>query len=248
MKKRTTVAIIIIACIVTLVTYISNSKTNISENKQYISSVQDGLQFTLEDIPEYNGEPYIDINYGVPYFTEDDLTTEPFEYYSDLDKFSRCGVAYANICQEIMPTGKRGDIGSVKPTGWQSVKYDFISGKYLYNRCHLIGYQLAGENANEKNLITGTRYLNIDGMLDFENDVADYVRKTNNHVLYRVTPLFKDSELVARGVEIEAYSVEDKGQGIEFNVYCYNVQPGVYIEYSTGESFEIPKSLEEQFK
>ncbi len=192
---------------------------------------------TLDDIPEYSGAPYVELNGNEPSFTKDDMTLEPFETYSELDSLGRCGVAYANICHDIMPTEARGDIGSVKPTGWQTVKYDVVEGKYLYNRCHLIGYQLAGENANRQNLITGTRYLNVTGMLPFENEVDDYVDRTDNHVLYRVTPVFEGGELVARGVQMEAYSVEDAGDGVCFNVFVYNVQPGVEIDYATGNSW-----------
>ena len=190
--------------------------------------------FDLSQVPAYSGEPYVVVNNNIPFFKDSDLTTEAFEKYSDLDSLGRCGAAYANVCQEIMPTEKRGAIGMVKPTGWQTVKYDWVDGKYLYNRCHLIGYQLSGENANEKNLITGTRYLNVDGMLPFENLVADYVHETNHHVLYRVTPVFENSNLVASGVLMEAQSVED--DDVLFCVYCYNVQPKVTIDYATGES------------
>lgn len=190
--------------------------------------------FDLSQVPAYSGEPYVVVNNNIPFFKDSDLTTEAFEKYSDLDSLGRCGAAYANVCQEIMPTEKRGAIGMVKPTGWQTVKYDWVDGKYLYNRCHLIGYQLSGENANEKNLITGTRYLNVDGMLPFENLVADYVHETDHHVLYRVTPVFENSDLVASGVLMEAQSVED--DDVLFCVYCYNVQPKVTIDYATGES------------
>lgn len=190
--------------------------------------------FDLSQVPAYSGEPYVVVNNNIPFFKDSDLTTEAFEKYSDLDSLGRCGAAYANVCQEIMPTEKRGAIGMVKPTGWQTVKYDWVDGKYLYNRCHLIGYQLSGENANEKNLITGTRYLNVDGMLPFENLVADYVHETDHHVLYRVTPVFENSDLVASGVLMEAQSVED--DDVLFCVYCYNVQPNVTIDYATGES------------
>ena len=193
------------------------------------------------DIPEYSGSAYCEINGNVPAFGDDELVTDTFENYSDLDSLGRCGVAYANICKEIMPTEERGEIGMVKPSGWHTVKYnDRIYGNYLYNRCHLIGYQLAGENANEKNLITGTRYLNVTGMLPFENEVADYVESTGNHVLYRVTPIFDGDNLVASGVQMEAESVEDKGAGVSFNVYVYNVQPGVLIDYATGDSEADP--------
>jgi putative DNA-entry nuclease len=191
---------------------------------------------SIEDVPEYSGQPYVIINDNEPYFDKDDLTTQTFEKYSSLDSLGRCGVAYANIGEETMPTEKRGNIGMIKPSGWQIKKYDFIDGKYLYNRCHLIGYQLSGENANEKNLITGTRYMNTEGMLPFENQVADYVQETGNHVLYRVTPVFEGNHLVADGVLMEAMSVEDRGLDIEFNVFVYNVQPGVKIDYATGNS------------
>lgn len=195
----------------------------------------------LADIPEYSGKAYCEVDGNVPGFSEDELVTEAFENYSDLDFLGRCGVAYANICKELMPTEERGEIGMVKPSGWHTVKYsDRIDGNYLYNRCHLIGYQLAGENANEKNLITGTRYLNVTGMLPFENEVADYVESTGNHVLYRVTPVFDGDNLVASGVQMEAESVEDKGAGVLFNVYVYNVQPGVIIDYATGASEADP--------
>ena len=194
--------------------------------------------FASETIPEYSGNPYVELNGNLPYFTDEELSTTAFELYSELDSLGRCGAGYANICKEIMPTEERGSIGMVKPTGWHTVKYDCIADRYLYNRCHLIGYQLAGENANEKNLITGTRYLNVDGMLPFENEVADYVNDTDNHVLYRVTPVFSGNNLLASGVIIEAKSVEDNGAGVQFNVYCYNVQPGISIDYTTGESWE----------
>lgn len=203
-------------------------------------------KFDLSSIPEYSGNPYVEINDNEPYFSDDEYTTSPFEYYSDLDTLGRCGMAYACVGKDIMPTEERGSIGSVKPSGWQTVKYDCVDGNYLYNRCHLIGYQLTGENANEKNLITGTRYLNVDGMLPFENMVADYVKETDNHTLYRVTPIFKDDELVARGVLMEAKSVEDNGDSITFCVYCYNVQPDIKIDYKTGESeYTVPTTKEE---
>ena len=191
---------------------------------------------SLDDIPTYSGDAYIAVNDNQPFFTQDELTTEAFETYSELDSLGRCGTAYANICRDLMPTEPRGDISSVKPTGWQSVKYDFVDGKSLYNRCHLIGFQLAGENANPKNLITGTRYLNIEGMLPFENLVADSVKETDQHVLYRVTPVFQGQDLVARGVLMEGLSVEDNGEGVTFCVYAYNVQPGVDIDYATGDN------------
>ena len=190
-------------------------------------------------VKEWNGTPYAVVNDNIPFFTNDEkIIITAFEIYTPLDNLGRCGIAYANICLDIMPTENRGSISNIKPTGWQSVKYDCIPGKWLYNRSHLIGFQLAGENDNKLNLITGTKYLNNYGMLPFENMVADFVKETEWHVLYRVTPIFLDNELVARGVLIEAWSVEDNGDGICFNVYCYNVQPGVIIDYATGLSEE----------
>ncbi|CUQ74686.1 Competence-specific nuclease [Lachnospira eligens] len=186
----------------------------------------------------YDGKPYVVINDNDPDFTDADMTTTSFERYGELDGLGRCTTAFANIGKDLMPAEKRGPIGEVKPTGWQTDKYDNVDGKYLYNRCHLIGYQLTGENANEKNLITGTRYLNVDGMLPFENMVADYIKETNNHVLYRVTPVFSGDNLVASGVHMEAESVEDNGDGILFNVYCFNAQPGIAIDYATGDSHQ----------
>lgn len=191
---------------------------------------------TLSSIPAYSGNPYVAVNDNIPYFTEQDYTTGSYEYYSDLDSLRRCGVCVASIGRDLMPTEERGSIGSVKPTGWHTVKYDNVDGKYLYNRCHLIGYQLSGENADTRNLITGTRYLNIQGMLPFENMVADYVKETGNHVLYRATPIFDGSNLLANGVLLEGFSVEDRGDGICFNVFCYNVQPGISIDYASGDS------------
>ena len=187
-------------------------------------------------IPKYSGSPYIKVHNNVPFFKKSDLTKKVFEKYSKLDALGRCRTAYANVCKATMPTEKRGRIGMVKPSGWHTVKYNNVDGKYLYNRCHLIGYQLTAENANESNLMTGTRYLNVDGMLPFENMVADYVKETNNHVLYRVTPMYTDDNLLADGVLMEAESVEDKGKGISYCVYVYNVQPGIKIDYETGDS------------
>lgn len=208
--------------------------------------VNNNSYVSIDAIPAYDGKAYVAVNNNEPFFTDSDMTTTAFENYSDLDSLGRCGVAYANICKEIMPTEKRGKIGMIKPSGWHTVKYDVIKDRYLYNRCHLIGYQLAGENANPKNLITGTRYLNVEGMLPFENLVADYVNNTGNHVLYRVTPMFSGSNLVANGVLIEAKSVEDNGGGILFNVYCYNVQPGVGINYENGDSWLDGTAPQEQ--
>lgn len=208
--------------------------------------VNNNYYVSLDAIPAYDGKAYVAVNNNEPFFTDSDMTTTAFENYSDLDSLGRCGAAYANICKDIMPTEERGKIGMIKPSGWHTVKYDVIKDRYLYNRCHLIGYQLAGENANPKNLITGTRYLNVEGMLPFENLVADYVNNTGNHVLYRVTPMFSGSNLVANGVLIEAKSVEDNGGGILFNVYCYNVQPGVGINYENGDSWLEGTAPQEQ--
>ena len=194
----------------------------------------------LDTIPYYSGDPYVVIYDNLPDFPEEDRVAECFEDYGDLDALNRCTVAYACVGIDTMPTEKRGSIGSVKPTGWQTAKYDNVDGKYLYNRCHLIGYQLTAENANERNLITGTRYMNTEGMLPFENMVADYIKETGNHVLYRVTPVFSGDNLVADGVQMEALSLEDQGNGICFNVFCYNAQPGIAIDYATGESHADP--------
>ena len=194
-------------------------------------------QELMSILPSYSGQAYVSINNNIPYFEEYEIINASFEYYSSLDELGRCDVTMASISEDIMPTGERESIGSVTPTGWKNNKYDVVSGGYIYNRCHLIGYQLTGENANERNLITGTRYLNIDGMLPFENRVDDYIENTGNHVMYRVTPVFTDSNLVADGVLMEAYSVEDEGRGISFCVYCYNVQPYIYIDYRTGDNY-----------
>ena len=198
---------------------------------------KDIVKTTLDQIPEYAGEPYVILNDNQPDFQDmESMSKVDYEEYSELDIYGRCGVAEAIISQATMPTEERGSIGQVKPSGWHTVKYDNVDGKYLYNRCHLIGYQLAGENANVKNLITGTRYMNTEGMLPFENMVDDYVEETNHHVMYRVTPIYEGNNLVASGVQMEAKSVEDGGKGLCFNVYVYNVQPGIEIDYATGES------------
>lgn len=197
------------------------------------------ISVLLYDVPPYSGKPYIMVNENVPMFTSSQITDKSFEKYGNLDSLGRCGTCIASIGTDIMPTEERGEIGSVKPTGWHSVKYDNVDGKYLYNRCHLIGYQLTAENANVKNLITGTRYMNVEGMLPFENMVADYIKETGNHVMYRVTPVYSGKNLLANGVLMEAYSVEDNGRGVEFCVYCYNVQPGIQIDYATGESLYV---------
>lgn len=204
-----------------------------SENR---SATDDGA-LSYRDIPAFDGNPYVYVNDGEPVFTDDQRAAEPgYERYDELDELGRCTAAFAVVGPETQPTEKRGSIGEVRPSGWQMAKYDFVEGKYLFNRCHLLGSQLTGENANERNLITGTRYLNVQGMLPFENAVADYVDATGNHVLMAVTPVFESSELVARGVHMMAESVEDGGEGVAFNVFCYNVQPGVVIDYGTGES------------
>ena len=226
----------IISLIVLTVSYLNPADLDfINDIKNSLQDINQ-ISYSLEEVPEYTGEDYVIIDNNVPSFTEEDYTTDSFETYSDLDYLDRCGPAYANVSRETMPTEERGQIGMIKPSGWHTVKYDIVDGKYLYNRCHLIGYQLTGENANEKNLITCTRQMNAETMLEFENKVADYVKETNNHVLYRVTPIFKGDNLLASGVQMEAYSVEDNGKGISFNVYVYNVQDGITIDYKTGDS------------
>ena len=214
----------------------SNISTPSDTNDNTNQTQSDSKPVSLDSIPAYSGKAYVYINNGNPGFSDSDLKTKSYEYYSPRDRLGRCGVVHACIGRDIMPTEERGSIGMVKPTGWHTVKYDCVDGKYLYNRCHLIGFQLTGENANEENLITGTRYMNVTGMLPFENMVADYVKETGNHVMYRVTPLFKGNNLLAHGVQMEAYSVEDDGDGICFNVFVYNVQPQITIDYATGES------------
>ena len=198
----------------------------------------ENIEEVLGAVEEFSGEPYVVINNNIPFFTEDDITDVSYEMYGEMDYLERCTVAEACIGEDIMPFEERGAIGHVKPSGWHTVKYNCVDGRYLYNRCHLIGYQLTGENANRENLITGTRYMNVEGMLPFENMVADYVKETGNHVMYRVTPLFEGENLLASGVVMEALSVEDNGEGICFNVYCYNAQPGIVIDYATGNSRE----------
>ena len=222
----------------------SSSSESVSESASESTSESasesdtEAPEFTgaLAGIPWYTGTPYTAVNGNEPDFESSHYTTTSYEYYSDLDALGRCGVTMACVGLDIMPTEDRGSIGSVKPSGWHTVKYDVVDGKYLYNRCHLIGYQLTGENANRENLITGTRYMNVTGMLPFEDMVADYVKETGNHVLLRVTPVFLGNNLVAHGVQMEAYSVEDDGDGVCFNVFVYNVQPGIVINYKTGES------------
>ena len=228
-KIKNIIGVISSICLVLGITLFNVDINNIFNNN-YTNEEVLGNLINTEEI-------YVELENNIPKFTEEDkLSTKNFETYSELDYLNRPGVAYAKITKKTMPTEERGSIGHVKPAGWQSVKYDIVDGKYLYNRCHLIGFQLAGENANEKNLITGTRYFNVEGMLPFEDKVADYVKTTNNSVLYRVTPIYEKDNLVASGVTIEAYSLEDKGHGISFYVYIPNKQPGIYIEYLTGDS------------
>lgn len=227
---------LLIVAICVIISFFYSSSDNIENTLNNTVKNETITYLNINEIPEYTDEIYVTINNNVPYFDEDDYTTESFETYSDLDSLGRCGVAYANICTEIMPTKERGDISDIYPTGWIQKKYE---GEYLYNRCHLIGHQLVGEDANEKNLITGTKYFNVSGMLPFENRVANYIDSNpNNHVLYRVTPIFEGDNLVAKGVQIEAYSVEDNGKEVCFNVFVYNVQPGINIDYATGKSWK----------
>ena len=237
-------SIAILICII-IYGYISSNIENTNNTNEHNAenvTTKENITIDLSTIPQYTTSPYIEINNNIPYFNEQDYTTKSFERYSELDELGRSGVAFANICKETMPKEgeERGEISSIKDlSGWVQKRYDnLIKDKYLYNRCHLIGWQLSAENANKKNLITGTRYLNTEGMLPFENQVAEYIDKNeSNHVLYRVTPIYKNNNLLASGVEMEAWSVEDKGKGVCFNVYCYNVQPGIVIDYATGESY-----------
>lgn len=234
LKKRTKKRLVKLLLIIVLgltITIINNTDNELlNKLKSYALP-----SYNIGEVPEYSNKPYVIINNNNPDFKEEEINTKDFEYYGNLDLLGRCTKAYANVNKKTMPTKEREPIGMIKPSGWQYSKYDFIDGKYLYNRCHLIGYQLTGENANEKNLITCTRYANASTMLEFENKVANYIKKTNNHVLYRVTPIFKDTELIARGIQMEAYSVEDNGR-LKFNVYIYNVQDGVTIDYQTGKN------------
>jgi len=226
-------AVLLAICLILFACYkifVPQHDPDVDSIPQHSESVEE----SWDTIPPYSGEAYVILNGNQPDFDLDDFTLQSFERYSKLDYLGRCGVAYANIGMDLMPTEDRGSISQVKPSGWQSVQYDFIDGESLYNRCHLIAFQLAGENANERNLITGTRYMNVCGMLYFEELVGDYVRETGNHVLYRVTPIFEGTNLVASGVQMEAISVEDEGEGVCFNVFAYNVQPGVVIDYATG--------------
>jgi len=238
MKKRYTISFLslLLACVMLLAACGGESITTSNGDSSSLDLPENYIE-SVNDVPLFDGETaYVAIKNNVPDFDESELVSNSYEKYTALDSLGRCGVAIACVGQDIMPTEERGSIGQVKPSGWHTVKYDVVDGKYLYNRCHLIGYQLTGENANEENLITGTRYLNIEGMLPFENMIADYVKETGNHVLYRVTPIFDGNNLLSRGVQMEAFSVEDDGEGICFNVYAYNAQPGVSIDYATGES------------
>lgn len=230
-KKKQFIFSILIVLVAIGIYYKDEIQEYIQINKTYAIESYD-----MSNIPQYSGNSYVVLNNNKPNFTDEDYSKGSFEEYSELDALGRCGVAYANVSVNTMPTEERGSIGQIKPSGWHTVKYDIVSGKYLYNRCHLIGYQLTGENANPKNLITCTRSMNTEGMLEFENQVADYVKETNNHVLYRVTPIFEGNNLVASGVQIEASSVEDKCEDVCFNVYVYNVQEGIDINYLTGDS------------
>ena len=238
--KKKLMKLLVSLLIMLLATVVGYFKSDIEENlneKVLGNPPTKQVSFNLEEIPKFDeNTPYVILNNNIPEFNEEDFTTKSFERYSELDRLGRCGVAIANIGTDIMPTEERESIGQVKPTGWHTTRYDCVDGKYLYNRCHLIGYQLTAENANEKNLITGTRYMNVEGMLPFENKVAEYIKETNNHVLYRVTPIFEGENLVASGVQMEAKSVEDNGQGVLFNVYVYNNQPNIEIDYLTGKS------------
>ncbi|MBQ1501349.1 MAG: DNA/RNA non-specific endonuclease [Firmicutes bacterium] len=219
--------------------YLFGDKPNTDPNADTVFTI-----IGPEQVPDYQGSPYVAINGNIPFFEDEELTTVSFEDYAPLDELGRCGEAYACLGKDLMPTGERGSISAIHPSGWQSSFYDFVDGGSLYNRCHLIAWKLAAEDDNERNLITGTRYLNATGMLPFEDMVAAYIRETRNHVLYRVTPIFHGDELIARGVLMEAESVEDGGDGIFFCVYCYNVQPGVGIDYTDGDNWLLPAASE----
>lgn len=238
-KKIQLIKLLVVIAVVIAVAIAGSLRNELPDIGKQDNKPSQGIE-NLANIPEYSGTPYVYINNNVPTFTQEMLEMGEVEYYSELDELNRCGVTYANICKKVMPDEdeERESISNVIPSGWEQVSYKgVVEGNYLYNRCHLIGYQLAGENANKNNLITGTRYMNTEGMLPFENMVAEYIDENPaNHVIYRVTPVFEGNNLVARGVQMEAYSVEDNGKGINFNIYVYNVQPGVVIDYATGES------------
>jgi len=235
-KKKTLFKVIFIFIAVIAFELYAYYEDDISKFIKTHFNTKEVVSYNIDEIPNYSGEPYVILNDNEPEFSESEITIDAFEKYSKLDYLDRCGVAFANVSVDTMSREERGSIGMIKPSGWHTVKYDIVDGKYLYNRCHLIGYQLTGENANEKNLITCTRYMNTVGMLQFENQIAEYVKETNNHVLYRVTPIFDDDNLLAYGVQMEALSVEDNGEGIKFNVFVYNVQEGIDIDYETGKS------------
>ena len=250
LKKFRLISLLLVALVLSACggKYETGTTVSVESTQNIITTETTTLPITTEEnteiisensIPDYSDKAYVILNNNKPEFTESEITTKAFEKYSELDNLSRCGVAFACLGIETMPTEERGEIGMVKPSGWHLKKYDCVDGKYLYNRCHLIGFQLSGENANDRNLITGTRYLNIEGMLPFENQVADYIEETCNHVMYRVTPIFEGDNLLCKGVKMEAYSVEDNGKGISFNVFCYNVQPSIKIDYETGENYLI---------
>ena len=235
-KKKTYIAFFVfcICFIARLLTGRPDETVNPApENPASESSAE--IEVQVSSVPEYSGKSYIFLEENKPNFTKSDMTEEAFETYSELDSLGRCGAAFSCIGQELMPDEERGNIGHIKPSGWHTVKYDTVEGKYLYNRCHLIGYQLTAENSNKRNLITGTRYMN-QNMIPFENKTADYINETGNHVLYRVTPVFEGDNLLAEGVRMEAYSVEDDGEGVCFHVFVYNVQPGITLDYATGKS------------
>lgn len=248
-KLRTSALALLLIFSITFVPFPSNFDTNSTHTENITFSIHAATKnqkdcFSLKDVPKYNGKASVKINGNKPYFTEKEKTNlNTFESYHKLDKLGRCGVAYANVSKDTMPTEERGNIGNIKPSGWHTVKYKgVVDGNYLYNRCHLIAFCLTGENANKKNLITGTRYLNVEGMLPYEEKTAEYIEKTGNHVLYRVTPIFEGNNLLASGVLMEGYSVENQGKGISFCVYCYNIQPGIIIDYATGDSHLSDKS------
>ncbi len=249
MNRTTKLILIVFACFLLVGCDLSKFTQKPADTAQIGSSIQSApaniKPSDLLSVPEYDGEaPFTVINDNVPEFDDSDLVTYSYEYYGELDELGRCTAVIASVGKDIMPTEERGNIGQIKPTGWHTVRYDNVDGNYLYNRCHLIGYQLTGENANERNLITGTRYMNVEGMLPFENMIADYVRETGNHVLYRVTPVFDGDNLLASGVRMEAKSVEDNGDGVLFNVFVHNIQPDIVIDYATGESYKSEKAEE----
>ena len=236
-KRKLDAKITIFLFLVTLLVFeiYTNFNPKLEKNVKKVTEYKNNVSYDINSIPAYSNNPYVILNDNKATFTDQEKQITELESYSDLDNLKRCGTAFALVSLDTMPTKDRESIGKVKPSGWHTVKYDIVDGKYLYNRCHLIGYQLTGENANPKNLITCTRYMNTVGMLEFENKVAYYIRETDNHVLYRVTPVFEGDNLVASGAIMEAYSIEDKGK-LEFNVYVYNVQPNIKIDYATGDS------------